>query len=314
MPSFASQLFASFVRLYFKRRPLPDEGAMVQLARAKFNPPQFLKPPLPAAVRVTPVNESLAEHAPVVRGEWVEWPDRPAPTTIYYLHGGGYIGCSPATHRPFAVSLSQAIPARIFMLDYRLAPEHRFPAPVEDAVAGYRWLLAQGIAPDKLVIGGDSAGGGLTIAALVALRDAGLPLPRAAFVLSPWTDLACTGASLSSNEATDAMFYAAGIRRAAEIYLGGAAATEPLASPLYADLRGLPPLRIYASTSEVLRDDAIRLAARAQEQQVAVELRLQPDLIHVWPLFARYVPEARTTLAELVEFIHGAVGEREQPS
>lgn len=297
MPSFASQVFAGFVRLYFKRRPLPDELASVRLARAKFNPPQFLKPPLPEGVRVTPV------HEPPVHGEWVEWPARAASDTIYYLHGGGYIGCSPATHRPFSVVLAKAVPARIFMLDYRLAPEHRFPAPVEDAVAGYRWLLAQGIAPQKLILGGDSAGGGLTIATLVALRDAGLPLPKAAFALSPWTDLACTGASLTSNEATDAMFYAEGIRQAAKVYLGGAPATTPLASPLYADLRGLPPLRLYVSTSEVLRDDTLRLAERAQAQGVTVELEIQPDLIHVWPLFPRYVPEARASITKLANFI-----------
>jgi acetyl esterase/lipase len=269
----------------------------VQLARAKLTPPQFMRKPVPEAALITPVNDAG------VRGEWVEWRGQAARHTVLYLHGGGYVGCSPATYRQFTAALARESQARLFVLDYRLAPEHRFPAPVEDAVQAYRWLLAQGIAPQTLVLGGDSAGGGLAIATLVALRDAGFPLPGAAFALSPWTDLAATGASLQRNEATDAMFYAESVRRFARFYLGEAPTKTPLASPLYADLHGLPPLRIYVSGSEVLLDDAVRLAERAGAAGVTVELQVRDGLIHVWPIFYGLFPEAAETLGELAAFI-----------
>jgi monoterpene epsilon-lactone hydrolase len=298
MPSLQSRLFSLFFRLYFKRRPPADDAAYVRLARAKFDPPEFLRKPVPAGAQITPVHEGG------IRGEWVAWRGQSAqPMTVLYLHGGGYVGCSPVTHRQFTVALARTAQARIFAPDYRLAPEHQFPAAVEDAVQAYRWLLAQGVEPQKLVIGGDSAGGGLTISTLVALRDAGLPLPKAAFAFSPWTDMAATGASLQRNEATDSMFYAASVQRCAHFYLGEASPQTPLASPLYADLHGLPPLRIYVSGSEILLDDSVRLAERARADGVAVELQIRDGLIHVWPIFYGMFPEAAETLDELAVFL-----------
>jgi acetyl esterase/lipase len=200
--------------------------------------------------------------------------------------------------------LSRAANARVFALDYRLAPEHRFPAAVEDAVAGYRWLLDQGVDPQEIVIGGDSAGGGLAIATLVALRDAGERLPRAAFILSPWTDLAVTGRSLDANDERDPMFYGDAIRKMAPVYVGDASPRDPLVSPIYADLSNLPPLLIYVSDTEVLLDDSTRLAERARQCGLKVDLRVESDLPHVWPIFVAFkLPESFQALGEIARFI-----------
>ena len=240
-------------------------------------------------------------------GEWIEpiHPESSAGTqpTVLYLHGGGYYFCSPRTHRPITYALATGAQARVFTLDYRLAPEHPFPAAVDDALAAYRALLEQGIAHTSIVLAGDSAGGGLALATLVALRDAGDLLPAAAAVFSPWTDLAATGHSLVSNSERDAMFHGASIGPAAQIYLGDASATDPLASPLYADLHGLPPLLIQASDSEVLRDDALRFAERARAAGVEVQLETWADTPHAWQIFAQWLPEARTALGRACVFI-----------
>jgi len=240
-------------------------------------------------------------------GEWIEpiHPESSAGTqpTVLYLHGGGYYFCSPRTHRPITYALAAGAQARVFALDYRLAPEHPFPAAVDDALAAYRALLEQGIAHTSIVLAGDSAGGGLALATLVALRDAGDLLPAAAAVFSPWTDLAATGHSLVSNSERDATFHGASIGPAAQIYLGDASATDPLASPLYADLHGLPPLLIQASDSEVLRDDALRFAERARAAGVEVQLETWADTPHAWQIFAQWLPEARTALGRACVFI-----------
>ena len=308
MPSLRARLLSGFLRLHFKRRPPADEAQFVRLMRSKMQPPEFLRPPVPKSAVITPVN--ISSNGDGVRGEWIAWQGQTPQRTIYYLHGGGYIACSPATHRAFSVALARAAEARVFMLDYRLAPEHRFPAPVEDAVAAYRWLLAQGEQPDNMLIGGESAGGRLTIATLVALRDAGLPLPKAAFVVSPWTDMTGSGASAQRNEKTDPMFYTASVHKFAQAYLGTASPMEPLASPLQADLSGLPPLLIYASASECLLDDAVQLAERAKQFGVEAELQTPDGLMHVWPLFVGMLPEAAETIQELGAFARQHCGGR----
>lgn len=300
MPSWQARAISLYLRLFFKRRRARNEQELVRLVRANLESQQRWR------ARFTPVAEVVPVNDGQVRGEWVR-ANTQSPATIYYLHGGGYVACSPTTHRSFTATLGRVAAAQVFALDYRLAPEHRFPAAVEDAVAGYRWLLAQGISPQQIVIGGDSAGGGLTIATLVALRDAGAPLPSAAFCLSPWADLGATGGSLDTNDRCDPMFRGAAIRQCAPIYLGGAAAHDPLASPIHADLRGLPPLLIYVSDTEVLLDDALRLAERARQCAVKVELRVRENLPHVWPvLIALRLPEAREAIAEIAQFIRAA--------
>jgi monoterpene epsilon-lactone hydrolase len=227
--------------------------------------------------------------------------------TLLYLHGGGYYFCSPATHRVITVGLAAGAEARTFVPDYRLAPEHRFPAAVEDALRAYRGLLAAGTPAHRIVLGGDSAGGGLALALLLSLRDAGDPLPAGAALFSPWTDLAATGDSILRNDHSDPMFHGRRIAEGARLYLGDAQPTDPLASPLYADLARLPPLFIQASDSEVLLDDSTRLADKARKAGVAVEFRAWRKLPHVWQFFAPFLPEGRAALQETAQFIRRVV-------
>jgi acetyl esterase/lipase len=226
-----------------------------------------------------------------------------APRTILYLHGGGYYFCSPKTHRAITFGLATRAEANLFSLDYRLAPEHPFPAALDDAVAAYRRLLADGARAQSLVIAGDSAGGGLALATLVALRDAGDPLPAGAVLYSPWTDLAATGASIRENDGRDPMFCGDVFARVAPLYLDDASATDPYASPLYADLHGLPPLFMLAGSTETLLDDTRRVAERACAAGVSVECGIGRDLPHVWPIYAPFMPEARRALDSTARFV-----------
>ena len=267
---------------------------------------------VPAGWRLT-VRERPAD-APL-RGEWLERAGdraRGAPVrTILYCHGGGYYFCSPASHRALVFALAARSGARTFSLDYRLAPEHPFPAALDDALAAYRALLAEGTPADSIVIAGDSAGGGLALATLVALRDAGDPLPAAGVLFSPWTDLAATGGTLESNDGVDPMFCGASIGRAAQFYIGGADPTHPHLSPLYADLSGLPPLLIQAGSTEVLLDDARRVAQRAQAAGVPVECEIWPNMPHVWPLWTPFVPEAKRAIEGAARFVRAHARERD---
>jgi len=190
--------------------------------------------------------------------------------------------------------------------DYRLAPEHPFPAGLEDALACYRWLRSQGTPAGQIVLAGDSAGGGLLLSLLLTLRDAGEALPAAAVCMSPWTDLAGTGASVVSNTLSDVWFFGESLPIAARLYLGQTAPTHPIASPLYADLHGLPPLLIHASDNEVVRDDSVRFAWKAKEAGVPVDLKVWPGLPHVWQAFIPFIPEARESLNEMVAFLQRA--------
>ena len=213
---------------------------------------------------------------------------------------------SARTHRALTSRLAVGGKARLFALNYRLAPEHPFPAALDDAVAAWRALGAGGIPPSRLLVAGDSAGGGLALALLLALRDAGEALPAAAIVFSPWTDLAATGASIIDNDAGDPLFHGSWVARQARFYLADTPPTHPLASPLYADLTGLPPLLIQASDSEVLLDDSRRLAERAMRSGVAVTLRIWHDVPHGWQIFAPILPEARDALREAGDFARSA--------
>jgi acetyl esterase/lipase len=239
-----------------------------------------------------------------VDGEWVRGPGE-ASGTLLYLHGGGYFCCSPRTHRAIT-SAYAALGFAVFVPDYRLAPEHPFPAAIEDAEAAWQGLLAAGLTADRLTVSGDSAGGGLSLALLLSLRDKGAALPAAAALFSPWTDLAGTGASVAGNAKRDAMFWSDGLINAASFYLGAVDARNPLASPLYAAYEGLPPLLIHVGEREVLRDDSIRVAERARAAGVSVDLRVWPVVPHVWQL-AQFVPEARQSMKLAAEFLlrHG---------
>jgi acetyl esterase/lipase len=246
---------------------------------------------------------TAAVDAAGVRAEWVTAPGADQQRVILYLHGGGYVVGSIATHRGLAGRLSHAAKARVLLIDYRLAPEHPFPAAVEDATAAYRWLLIQNLAPTRLAIAGDSAGGGLTVATLVALRDAGHPLPAAGVCLSPWTDMEGTGESVTSKASADPIVQKNMLLQMASCYLGKADPRTPLAAPLYADLHGLPPLLIQVGTAEILLDDATRLSERARAAGVAVTLEPWEGMIHVWQLFAPMLPEGQQAIDRIGEFV-----------
>ncbi|MEJ5220994.1 MAG: alpha/beta hydrolase [Tepidiforma sp.] len=237
-----------------------------------------------------------------VPAEWSVAPGASRTRAILYLHGGGYVIGSIATHRGLVSRLSAASGAAGFAIDYRLAPEHPFPAAVDDAVAAYRWLLGQGLEPGRIAIAGDSAGGGLTVATLLALRDAGAPLPACAVVFSPWTDLALEGASMDARDARDPMVHRPGLQQMADWYLAGQDPRQPLASPIHGDLRGLPPLLIQVGTEETLYDDAVRIAVRAVEAGVPVAFEPYPEMFHVFQIFGM-LPEAHTAVKAAGAFI-----------
>lgn len=250
---------------------------------------------VPSAVEISPL------HLGGVPGEQVKGPP-PGDVALLYLHGGGYFGCSAESHRPITVYYALH-GFRVFAPDYRLAPENPFPAAVDDAVAFYRGLLRAGYPADRMVVAGESAGGGLALSLMLALRSAGDPLPVAAALFSPWTDLAATGDSIRTNSSRCAMFVGSDVAVSARYYLGDTDPRNPLASPLYADLAGLPPLLIHVGADEVLRDDSTRLAERARAAGVSVELKIWPVVPHAWQLAPHLIPEARQSLRESAEFL-----------
>ncbi|HEX5354579.1 MAG TPA: alpha/beta hydrolase [Aquabacterium sp.] len=270
----------------------------VQKARHMVNKVAKRNPPPPKSIKHTPVAAQPANS--LCSAEWlsVASPKR----TVLYFHGGGYFFCGLETHRPTCAYLARTAEAQVLSVDYRMAPENVFPAAVDDAVAWWKELLNKGIDPKSVVFGGDSAGGGLALACLVASRDQGLPLPAGAVLFSPWSDLTCSGDTMKSLADVDVMFNPESLPEAAALYLNGKPANTPLASPLFADLKGLPPLMIHASKHEILLADSTRLHERAQQQGVKSELHLKAKMPHVWPTMVM-LPEARQTLKECGAFI-----------
>jgi acetyl esterase/lipase len=244
-----------------------------------------------------------------IPAEWVSAAGARAETVVLYLHGGAFIMGSPATHRELAARVSAAMDAIALVIDYRLAPEHPFPAAAQDAVSAYRWLLDQGHGQKRIVIGGDSAGGGLALQTLIALRDEGSSLPAAAFFFSPITDwVRLDGESYSTRAATDPMVTAEMCRFTAALYVGDADPNTPQLSPIHADLSGLPPMCIHVGDDEVMLSDSVRLAERALAHGVDVELKTWPGMWHVFQASARFVPEARQSLHEIGRFVVSHVG------
>jgi monoterpene epsilon-lactone hydrolase len=278
-----------------KSQPM-NPNASVQETRAGFEQMAAMMP-VEADVKCEPAN------AGGVKSEWVTAPGADPGRAILYLHGGGYVIGSINTHRSLAGRLSRAAKARVLVIDYRLAPEHPHPAAVEDAVAAYRWMLAQGLKPGRIAVSGDSAGGGLTVATLVAIRDAKLPMPAAGAPLSPWVDMEGIGDSMTSKSTADPIVQKEGLLNMAKAYLGGKDPRTPLAAPLYADLSGLPPLLIQVGTAETLLDDASRLAERAKKAGVKVTYEPWENMIHVWHMFAPMLDEGQQAIDRVGEFV-----------
>ena len=255
---------------------------------------------------VLPMDDDIQTERVGVNGvpaEWIWAPESQEDRVILYLHGGGYLFGSARTHRVMLAHLARAAKARVLALDYRLAPEIPFPAPVEDSVSAYQWLLSKGIAPEKMAFSGDSAGGGLVIAALVALRAVGEPMPAAGVCISAWTDMESTGPSMTTNAETDPSVSKERLLRIAKVYLDGKDPRAPLASPIHADLTGLPPLLLQVGSIEVLLDDSTLLKTRANEAGVPVEMEVWEDMPHVWHHYAPILPEARKAISKIGDFV-----------
>lgn len=290
MPSEQLQLIINAMRA----APVLDQPT-VQQQRAGFE----------QGAGLTPLQEDvLVEQvdAAGVPAEWVSVDGHTGSVTTLYVHGGGYCIGSLNTHRRLVGDIARASSSRALQVDYRLGPEHPYPAAVDDAVAAYRWLLAEGIAPEQLVVAGDSAGGGLTAATLLALRDAGDALPACALLISPWLDLTCTSDSFANKVAEDPVLSQSNLKMWSQMY-AGEHTRAPLVSPLFGDLSGLPPLLIQVGTAELLLDDSTRFAERAEAAGVNVTLEVWDDMIHIWPIFSFMLPEGQQAIDRIGAYI-----------
>jgi len=247
--------------------------------------------------------ETIAVDASGVKADRIATPASRHDRHVLYLHGGSYVVGWPALYRDLTWRLASLCRARVLCIDYRLAPEHPFPAPLDDAVAAYRWLLAQGAEPHRIALMGDSAGGGLVFATMLRLRDEGVALPAAAVVVSPWTDLALTGDSFRLNAAIDPLIPVELAPRVVDLCLAGADPRNPYASPLYGDPTGLPPTLILVGGDDVLRDDAVRMADKMRAAGCHVEIEVWPHMWHVWHMLMRVMPEAKAAIARIAEFM-----------
>lgn len=283
----------SFERMRAQSAQSGEPSLAEQRAAYEAVPQRF---PTPDDIRVETISMN-GVPAERLTGSWVT-----RQGAILYLHGGGYTVCSPRTHRELAGRIGRAAGIAVYVPDYRLAPEHPFPAALEDARTCYGFIMQQGVAADALAVAGDSAGGGLTAALLLSLRDDRQPLPACACLLSPWTDLAVTGQSIETKVEDDPIITPAGIRQFAAYYAGSHDVRDPAISPLYGDFTGLPPLLIQVGSREMLLEDSIRLAERAKAAGVKVTLEIENGAIHVWQSLP-HVPEAISATDRISKFI-----------
>lgn len=294
---------ALLTRWYLRSRIKPRPGAVLRVpeVREKMATLGRFQVPLPEGVQRQPVPAQFEQG--LCPAEWltVQAPQR----TVMYFHGGGYFFCNLETHRPVVAAISRRAQARVLSVDYRLAPEHPCPAAVDDALAWYRHVLKDTL-PAQIVMAGDSAGGGLVLACLQAARQESLPMPAGAVLFSPWVDLAGAGESMQTQAKADVMFTPESLRHAAQFYLAGRPANDPVASPLYGDMTGLPPLQIFASRHEILLSDATRLHDKALAAGVSSQLELQADMPHVWPIMVM-LPEAKASLRQVAAFMRECV-------
>jgi acetyl esterase/lipase len=290
----ASAELETVVRLLRSNPPL--QGDDIHSMRASMDALTSALPP-PEGVKFE------AANAGGVPAEWTAPEGVESESAIVYFHGGGYTLGSIQSHRPLLARLARATGARVLSVAYRLAPEHPYPAAVEDALAAYRFVVASGVSPSRIAIAGDSAGGGLTAACLIALRDAGDPLPAAGVCISPWLDLSLSGESWRTKAGVDPLVQRPQLQMMARAYLAGADPKSATASPFFADLSGLPPLLVQVGTCEVLLDDATGFAERARAAGVEVELDVWEDMIHVWHAFADLLPEARDAIDRIAAYL-----------
>ncbi|MGP8231487.1 MAG: alpha/beta hydrolase [Methylovirgula sp.] len=286
----------------------------------RFCLPWSMRPRFPSDIQIEDVRRQVARFARLVpppprgtelivvdaggvKAERIVTPRSLPNRYVLHLHGGAYLLGFPALFRDFTWRIADAAGARVLCIDYRLAPEHPFPAAIVDVMAAYRWLISECAEPRNVAFIGDSSGGGLALASMMRLRDEGLPLPAAAVVLSPWTDLALTGQSLTEYGSSDPMVPVEFMPKAVELYLAGADPCSPYVSPLYGDPAGLPPTLIFVGSDEALRDDAVRMAERLRAVDRDVELEVWPRMFHVWPMFARILPEGRAAIARIGTFL-----------
>lgn len=248
-------------------------------------------------IEITSINVNGVSAAWIIPSESV------TERVILYAHGGSYNSGSITSHIPLTGSIALAAKARLLAIDYRLAPEHPFPAALKDALTAYRWLLTENISPEKIVVAGDSAGGGLVMAMLLSLRDSDLPLPSSAVCLSPWLDLTCSGASWTKNAKVDFMLKQIPTLKSAQLYLGEADPRMPLASPLFGELGGLPPMLIQVGSNEVILSDATGFAEKAKSAGVDVTLEVWDGMQHEWQYAASFIPEGRQAIVRIGEFI-----------
>lgn len=295
-PSWQLRILNLAVRRLVRRESWGAERALVKRARRLFGSPPLWASAVSIGVRVESV------HDGAVCGEWIV-PKNPSPGVIFYIHGGGYVACSSRTHRPITATLARMTRCRVFSVEYRRAPESRFPAAIEDVTAAYRWLLRSPAGSAPLAVGGDSAGGGLALALLIAIRDHGLNAPRCAILASPWTDLSGSGDSVVRNAGRCAMFAPANIHEFAGTYLGDTIKTDPRASPFFADLSRLPPMLIQVGDTELLFDDAKRVHEKVIASGGQSTLEEWPHVFHGWQMLAGILPEAHVALERCAEFV-----------
>lgn len=293
--SLRAHVMRACMRVVVKRRIRADPS--VEGVRRRL---RFMSRFIPGPPRST---ETVTLDAGGVMADRIATPASRSDRHILYLHGGSFICGWPSLYRDLTWRLATMCRACVLCIDYRLAPEHPFPAALEDAVTAYRFLLAEGANPRHIAMMGDSAGGGLVFSTLLRLRDEGVPLPAAAVVVSPWTDLALTGESLRLNAEIDPLIPVELAPRVVELFLAGADPRHPYASPLYGDPSGLPPTLIQVGGDDVLRDDAARMAEKMRAAGCHVELEIAPRMWHVWHLLMRVLPESRAALARIGTFM-----------
>ena len=260
-----------------------------------------------------PVPENLiVEHADLggVPGTVIMPPEVIEGRTLVYFHGGAYIFGASAGYVGLGGRLALALKAKVVLPDYRLAPEHAYPTPIEDCLAVYKWLLDEGHDPDQLVFAGDSAGGSLTVSVMVHARDAGLPLPAGGVAISPWADLEHTGSSMTSRHGIDPLCTKDALDVQARTFLAGAAANSPDASPVFADVSGLPPILVQIGENEVMLSGAMRLATHLAENGVRTTLEVWPGMFHVWHLFAAILPDGQQAINNAADFLRQAIETR----